>query len=101
MKRSDLVYVVLVVLLLFIIGDRFFSEINEPEKSSNVNPSNLTQTEVIRPVNYGNGVYYFSSRPENFGLDLSNFLQDNPGEVSAISNDDRSPFLGYFVVIKK
>lgn len=71
--------------------------------SSVENQEFVGKTAIVRPVNYGNGVYYFPKRGATFGNSLSAFLKYNPElTVSAMAPGDERGYgitLGYFVVV--
>lgn len=62
-------------------------------------------TEIINPIDYGNGVLYFPCVESKFANSLSDYLLANPSlRVDAISGDGTGGYgydLGYFVVIEK
>lgn len=57
------------------------------------------------PIDYGNGVYYFSSTRADFGNALSAFIGSHQNfEVASMASDDTGMeglTVGYFVVFKR
>lgn len=62
-----------------------------------------TDTEGI--VSYGNGVYYFAYIKEDFGSNLSSFLEKNPSlkvnSMAANGSGSHGRDIGYFVVTEE
>jgi hypothetical protein len=57
------------------------------------------------PIDYGNGVYYFSKTQASFGNALSAFIKSNPElEITAIAPNGTGGYgadVGYFIVTKR
>ncbi len=68
------------------------------------NKEKVNNTQIVEPVNYGNGVYYFYAAEATFGNSLSKFIAKNPTlEVVAMTGNGTASHGhddGYFVVFK-
>jgi hypothetical protein len=74
---------------------------------SAANPKNvrdLDTSSIAGIVNYGNHVYYFTSKGANFGNALSKFIGENPNmELVAITDEGTGMYgaaTGHFVVFR-
>jgi hypothetical protein len=92
------IYLILFFLSLLITQCNPASEgptsVNDPESDVN----------IVRPINYGNNVFYFSCDEKTFGMSLSQFLSDSTIEIEAMAGDGNGANgtdKGYFVVIKR
>ena len=70
------------------------------------NPENVGKTnEIIMPIDYGNGVYYFSCRAAKFGNSLSFFIKQNPSlKFAGMAGDGTGIYgldIGYWVIFEK
>lgn len=57
---------------------------------------------IVKPTDYGNGVYYFPCHGEKFAKSLSFFLSDGTKYIQGITGDGsgaRGSDAGFFVVI--
>lgn len=65
----------------------------------------VNHTKIVAPIDYGNGVYYFSTGGAQFGNSLSDFIENHPElEIVAITGDGNGGYgsdMGYFVVFSK
>lgn len=59
--------------------------------------------QIVKPIEYGNGVYYFNCTERQFAVSLADFLSDTTKSVQTMTGDGSSGYgsdAGYFVVIK-
>jgi len=62
-----------------------------------------TPTDIVQPIDYGNGVLYFPCTNAVFGNSLSAYLDSHIARVQAVSNDGTwgsGATGGYWVVVK-
>ncbi len=68
------------------------------------NPGKVNNTQIVNPVDYGHGVYYFPTTEAGFGNSLSKFIAGHPTlEIKAMASDGTSGYgmdRGYFVVFR-
>jgi hypothetical protein len=73
--------------------------------SDPTNPENIAKAGIVKPVNYGNGVYYFDAVKAQFGNSLSAFIERHPElEFVGMAPNDCSGHgytTGYFVVFSE
>ncbi|MBI5077017.1 hypothetical protein HZB94_01370 [Candidatus Falkowbacteria bacterium] len=80
------------------------------KKSPAANPENIGKTNILLPVEYGQGVYYFPCVAAEFANSLATFIKQHPElEITSIAPDDKGErkmqnggyISGYFVVCKR
>jgi hypothetical protein len=90
-----------VLCLILVFGIFAIAGCEDDKPASDVKNVGMTS---IRPLDYGNGVYYFPSSQANFGNALSAFIAANQDiELTSMASDDSSGYghtTGYFVVFK-
>lgn len=98
MKKSSFLFI-LITFLLFSCG-----KTNDPAKPL---PQPVS-IEVVTPIDYGNGVYYFNCNGQTFAASLSYFLADTTKTVLSISGNGtggtgyrQGMDIGYFVIVKE
>jgi uncharacterized protein YpmB len=104
----EYVIVLLIVVAAMLMSLWYFRPAKNYHQSTNKEKDVITpieQEKPIEPVFYGNGVYYFNVVEEEFGKELSEFIEKNPGlELVAIAPNDAYSFnrwvKGYFVVFR-
>lgn len=96
--------------LFLIFAALLFSSCGGPSNEPNEGPSyhspskQITAFEPMTPVNYGNGVYYFSVIRKQFGISLSAFLADTSKQLISVTGDGTDSYgfdQGYWVVVKE
>jgi hypothetical protein len=90
--------------LSFLIFSIIFIACNDVVRGPVQPDENDPLTQVVKPINYGNNVYYFDCIERQFGISLADFLSDTTIYVQAISGDGTDGYgydTGYFVVIGK
>jgi len=64
---------------------------------------NIGNTEIVEPLDYGSGLYFFPAVGAVFGNSLSKFLKENKESMEFIDmelNQDSSGVNGYFVYFR-
>lgn len=99
MKKISFLFILIISFALFSCEDT-----NDPTTP-------LTQPapiEVITPINYGNGVYYFGCTGKYFAASLSYFLTDSTKTLLSMAGNGTGAVgyeggrdIGYFVVVKE
>lgn len=94
--------------IYFLISILFLFASCESDYKSHHEQKNSNQLNITKPTNFGNGVYYFESRKEDFARSLSKFLSDGTKTVLAISGNGTEwgtygsgSDIGYFVIVKE
>jgi hypothetical protein len=90
--------------MIFLLTIFLFSTFTFSSCSKGASEGPDTPSYTVKPISYGNGVYYFAASEAAFGVALSDFLADTSKHVIAITGgntDTYGSIAGYFVVVKK
>lgn len=85
-----------VVILVIVVGVLLF--MGDPSDKNNIGT-----TEIIKPYDYGNGVYYFEATRAKFANSLSEFLENKNVTSISVSGDGSGAYgsdMGYYVVVR-
>ena len=67
-------------------------------------PSKDDTNLVVKPINFGHGVYYFPCTKKVYAVSLSAFLSDGTKHIKAMAGDATKLYgndRGYFVVVEE
>lgn len=86
------------VIVLVVVVAGFFIFLGSPSDENNIGT-----TEIVKPHDYGNGVYYFAATRAKFANSLSEFLINKNVTVVSVAGDGSGGYgsdMGYFVVVR-
>jgi len=91
-------WVLLGVIVIVVIVAGVFLFVGDPGDKNNIGT-----TEIVKPSDYGNGVYYFEATRAKFANSLSEFLKNKNVTSISVSGDGSGAYgsdMGYYVVVR-
>ena len=92
------------VLFILLTLSLFTACMNDTDKGPAQTENEKTVYPIVKPIEYGNNVYYFNCTQRQFARSLADFLSDSTKHVVGMTGDASNGDgydTGYFVVIEK